>query len=1015
MCPDEYFNHPQENTYGSGVSNRDWSYDGNSEDDSGEKDNKSHSDSSNLQSTKTSNSSSATSSSSSSASSSASSASSTAASSTATSTATTAVGGAVTGGAVTAIVVAVVVVVAPALSNKPALSDINVDMTGTVLSYSFNAQYSASNVLHLSLLNLDSSFHQDYDLAVPGSASSSEASVKPVYRIAASSSENSSVTSAESSSSAAPVYSKLIQGYFDQLAEGAAYTFKITTDTSVGETTLYSTSISAASAEETKKATPVFFDTTVTPLDTSASFSCDVGYFQECSLVVSLSNGDTTAASQTTPLPRDSAHLIPGVSGSAAYDATITGTFSNLTPGTPYIAHISVRSPTFPETKHDPIPASTLAFHDAKIESSSLTATDTALTYAYSFSYVEATTLDILYGSAKKTYTLALDAAKKTAAVDVSNRPIYQDSISGSFSGLTPNTPQNFVIHAKSDHTDKDILSKSVSTLAFYAPNFSVVTSKPLDTSYVYSYAFKYVEETALTVDLNGTKQAYTLALDSTHATTEKDPSGKTIYAYTASSSFTGLSPATSYPLKITASSALFPEASLHDETIKTNAFTKPDLAIASVTPSDSNILCGFTMTYVETTTVVVSDGTDSETMEFAYDGSATGSTDQNERVLNTIQFQKDFTGLTKKQTYPITLTVSSAHVPSFLLYSSSALATGELTTPAIVSSTSTPSPTSVAFTYHLRYIRETTAIVSLDTTRQSFVIPLENANKRIGSLDEYGNTYYESDISGTFEGLPSGTTYILKIDMSDATYPLNTVATTSIETTEIPTVVSPVLTCPSNDLSYQFTIRYIEEVDLTAKASGGKDERETGFTCGLDEQYKTSDTDSHGNSIYQQTIKGTWRYLYTSTAYAVQLTASSTHYSHAIIYSGNITTGTDTAPSISGTASVDYATSTASLTLTFSDPNNHIQTASGFYVVLVGKTTKTTAGTDETISNGVLTKKIVLTAPYTSVQSLDLSEFTKGYSIRCSIYGTSDQGTAGSPNRISTDPVILGELALYY
>jgi hypothetical protein len=472
------------------------------------------------------------------------------------------------------------------------------------------------------------------------------------------------------------------------------------------------------------------------------------------------------------------------------------------------------------------------------------------------------------------------------------------------------------VIHAKSDHTDKDILSKSVSTLAFYAPNFSVVTSKPLDTSYVYSYAFKYVEETALTVDLNGTKQAYTLALDSTHATTEKDPSGKTIYAYTASSSFTGLSPATSYPLKITASSALFPEASLHDETIKTNAFTKPDLAIASVTPSDSNILCGFTMTYVETTTVVVSDGTDSETVEFAYDGSATGSTDQNERVLNTIQFQKDFTGLTKKQTYPITLTVSSAHVPSFLLYSSSALATGELTTPAIVSSTSTPSPTSVAFTYHLRYIRETTAIVSLDTTRQSFVIPLENANKRIGSLDEYGNTYYESDISGTFEGLPSGTTYILKIDMSDATYPLNTVATTSIETTEIPTVVSPVLTCPSNDLSYQFTIRYIEEVDLTAKASGGKDERETGFTCGLDEQYKTSDTDSHGNSIYQQTIKGTWRYLYTSTAYAVQLTASSTHYSHAIIYSGNITTGTDTAPSISGTASVDYATSTASLTL---------------------------------------------------------------------------------------------------
>jgi hypothetical protein len=126
--------------------------------------------------------------------------------------------------------------------------------------------------------------------------------------------------------------------------------------------------------------------------------------------------------------------------------------------------------------------------------------------------------------------------------------------------------------------------------------------------------------------------------------------------------------------------------------------------------------------------------------MEFTYDSSATGSTDQNERVINHTLFQKDFTGLTENQTYPITVSVSSEHVPSFVLYSSSALATSQLTTPVVVSSTSTPSPTTVAFTYHLRYIRETTAIVSLDSTSQSFVIPLRDGDKHVGSYDEYGN-----------------------------------------------------------------------------------------------------------------------------------------------------------------------------------------------------------------------------------------------------------------------------------
>jgi|GEM_PF-3746407 len=1011
MCPDEYFDHPQENTYVSGASNRDWSYDGNSEDDSGEKDNKSRADSSNSQTTNSTNShSSSSASSSSSAASSSASASSSAASAASSSATTAAVGGAVTGGAVTAIVVAVAVVASPMLANNPVLHDISVDMTGTVLSYSFNAQYSTANVLHLSLTNLDESRSQDYDLVVD----TTEGSAKAIDR--AFDGSSSAVTSLDTSlaSSAAPSYSQLIEGYFDQLIEGAAYTFKVTANSTLGQTTLYSTTISAASAEETKKATPVFFDTTVTPLDTTVSFKTNIDYFQKCSLVVSLTENDVEAATQTTILPLDSTHLLPNTEV-ATYDTTVEGTFSNLKPGTPYICHLSVVSPTFPETKYDPIAASTLAFHDARIESSTLTPTDTTLAYADTFTYVEATTLSVSYGTYSKTFTLALDADKKTAAVDVSNRPIYQDSISDTLSGLTPATLGNFVIHATSDHTDKDLVSQGVSTLAFSAPVLTMTTSKPLDTSYVYTYSFQYVEETAVVVDFNGTKQNYTLLINPDYATDQTDPSGKRIYACPISSSFTGLTPETSYPLNITASSALFPATSLHSETIKTNPFTKTALAVANVTPSSNNILCGFEVAYVETISVVVSDGTDSETMEFTYDSSATGSTDQNERVINHTLFQKDFTGLTENQTYPITVSVSSEHVPSFVLYSSSALATSQLTTPVVVSSTSTPSPTTVAFTYHLRYIRETTAIVSLDSTSQSFVIPLRDKDKRAGSYDEYGNTYYESDISGVFDGLTSGTTYTLKIDMSDATYPLNTIATTSVMTTEIPTVVSPVLSCPSNDLSYSFTVRYVEAVNLTAEASYGTDERTTDFTLALEDQYKTADTDSKGNPIYQQTITGTWRYLHTEVTYAVQLTASGTGYSKAIIYEGSIKTGTDTAPSISGVATVDYASNTASLTLTFTDPNNHIQTDKGFYVVLVGNTTKTTAGTDETISNGVLTKKITLTAPYTAVQSLDLSEFTKGYSIRCSIYGTSDQGTAGSLDPISTDPVILGELALYY
>jgi hypothetical protein len=117
---------------------------------------------------------------------------------------------------------------------------------------------------------------------------------------------------------------------------------------------------------------------------------------------------------------------------------------------------------------------------------------------------VEATTLSVSYGTYSKTFTLALDADKKTAAVDVSNRPIYQDSISDTLSGLTPATLGNFVIHATSDHTDKDLVSQGVSTLAFSAPVLTMTTSKPLDTSYVYTYSFQYVEETAVVVDFNG-------------------------------------------------------------------------------------------------------------------------------------------------------------------------------------------------------------------------------------------------------------------------------------------------------------------------------------------------------------------------------------------------------------------------------------------------------------------------------------------------------------------------------
>jgi hypothetical protein len=147
--------------------------------------------------------------------------------------------GAITAGTVTAgVVVTGVVVLAPSvITTLPTVQDLSTEVTSSTISYAFTASYVSSGKLYVKLSDASTSQENTFDLAVAESASS-------VTSSGDSTSTSSSGDSSGASSSSAVTYLLPIQGKFNSLKEGTAYTLTVATNlTSSTQTTLSTVSL----------------------------------------------------------------------------------------------------------------------------------------------------------------------------------------------------------------------------------------------------------------------------------------------------------------------------------------------------------------------------------------------------------------------------------------------------------------------------------------------------------------------------------------------------------------------------------------------------------------------------------------------------------------------------------------------------------------------------------------------------------------------------------------------------
>jgi hypothetical protein len=178
------------------------------------------------------------------------------------------VAGVTTTSVVGVVVTTVVLVVSPAVSNAPALANVQAEITASTLSYSFDVTYIKAGSLEVRIENIDDTRSETYDLSDTAVSSSKARNFGPSREDSSSSSSSSEASSsAPSTSSSEPTSSSSVsssvtqfqtsfEGIFENLLANRSYVFMVTTPINEDlRQTLYSATLTTGGEDIAPKLT----------------------------------------------------------------------------------------------------------------------------------------------------------------------------------------------------------------------------------------------------------------------------------------------------------------------------------------------------------------------------------------------------------------------------------------------------------------------------------------------------------------------------------------------------------------------------------------------------------------------------------------------------------------------------------------------------------------------------------------------------------------------------------------